>query len=114
MHAALDASLRRLQLDYVDLYLIHSPVAISEGDADKPESLRFTRANHAALWRSMEACVDAGRARSIGVSNFNVQQLRRVLDAADGIRIRPACNQIEMHLYMAARELCAFCDEQVT
>nr|CAD7205503.1 unnamed protein product [Timema douglasi] len=59
-----------------------------------------------SLWKAMEQQVDAGRARSIGVSNFNADQVKRIVQAA---RIIPANNQVELHLYFQRKELAAFC-----
>jgi 2,5-diketo-D-gluconate reductase A len=89
--AAFDASARRLSLDYVDLYLIHWPVP-SEG--------RFVE-----TWRAFERLHEEGRVRTIGVSNFRVEDLRRL--EADTER-RPAVNQIELHPRLQQAELRAW------
>lgn len=86
--AAIDESLRKLQLSYVDLYLIHSP---------EPGEQSFVEA-----WRQMEAAVEAGKIRSIGVSNFDVEHLDGLLKIA---RIKPAVNQIESHPFFAHEKL---------
>ena len=86
---ALDASLRRLNLDYVDLYLIHFPV---------PERRRS--------WRALEALQAQGKARSIGVSNFTIRHLTELLAGTDTL---PAVNQVEFHPYLYQRELLDFC-----
>jgi alcohol dehydrogenase (NADP+) len=89
-HAAADVekacrqSLSDLGLEYLDLYLIHWPVA--EG-ADPRPSIEET-------WRAMEALVDAGLVRTIGVSNFSITKLRALCDKA---RLPPAVNQVELH-----------------
>ncbi len=75
---AFDESLRRLDLDYVDLYLIHWPV----------ESERLD------TWRALESIREAGRCRSIGVSNYMVRHLEELLDHSE---VLPAVNQIELH-----------------
>lgn len=79
------ASLSKLGLDYVDLYLIHSPFFTED-----PQVLQ-------AKWAEMEAIQASGRARSIGVSNYIQQHLEPVLETA---RIPPAINQIEFHPYL--------------
>lgn len=84
---ALDESLERLGLPWVDLYLVHWPV----GDL---------RAN----WQAMEEAVARGKARAIGVSNF----LETHLDALDGLTV-PAVNQLELHPWCAIPELRARC-----
>ncbi|CAG2059655.1 unnamed protein product [Timema podura] len=96
-------SLKALQLDYVDLYLIHNPVGNKEAEA-KPDKLSTMELDMdtdlISLWKAMELQVDAGRARSIGVSNFNADQTARII---------PANNQVELHLYFQRKELAAFC-----
>ncbi|CAJ2511159.1 Uu.00g067840.m01.CDS01 [Anthostomella pinea] len=82
---AFDASLARLGLDYVDLYLIHAPHL-----ASTPQELQ-------SIWAQMEAIKDSGRARSIGVSNFLPEHLDTVLQTA---RVPPAINQVEFHPYL--------------
>ncbi|MCL2113147.1 aldo/keto reductase [Lactococcus protaetiae] len=81
--AALDESLKKLGLDYVDLYLIHWP---------NPKAFRpdFETRN-ANVWKAMEAGVKAGKARAIGVSNFHPRHLKPLLKVAE---IKPAVNQI--------------------
>ncbi|KAI5292487.1 hypothetical protein KEM52_006315 [Ascosphaera acerosa] len=90
---AIDASLQRLGLDYVDLYLIHSPF-FAKSDADLQSA-----------WRAMEAVQASGKARSIGVSNFLQPQLEAVLATA---RVVPAVNQIEYHPYLQHGALLPF------
>ena len=85
---AFDASLQRLGVEVVDLYLIHWPV---------PEQDKYRDA-----WRALATIYAEGRARAIGVSNFTVENLRRLLD---GARVVPAINQIELHPQLAQREL---------
>jgi len=89
--AAIDQSLKKLGLAYVDLYLIHWPVAGSE---------RYLEA-----WRALTALKEDGRARSIGVSNFTEHHLQRLIDATG---IVPAVNQIELHPYLTQKSLRAF------
>lgn len=88
---ALDASLRRLRLGYVDLYLIHWPA---------PALGRYVPA-----WRALEKILAEGRARAIGVSNFQPAHLRALLDATG---TAPAVNQIELHPWLQQRPLRAF------
>ena len=77
---AFDASLARLQMDYMDLYLIHWPV---------PKAGLYVE-----TWRAFEKIYADGRARSIGVSNFTVAHLQRLLDETGTV---PAVNQVELH-----------------
>ncbi|KAI0868702.1 aldo/keto reductase [Hypoxylon argillaceum] len=93
--AAFEASLSRLGLAYVDLYLIHAPFS-----ASSPAHLQ-------ASWAALETLHASGRARSIGVSNFAVADLEAILQTA---RVVPAVNQIEFHPYLQhADGLLAFC-----
>jgi diketogulonate reductase-like aldo/keto reductase len=85
---ALDCSLAKLGTDYVDLYLIHWPV---------PYYSRF-----AETWRAFEKIYADGRARAIGVSNFEPDHLRVLIDSANVV---PAVNQIELHPYLQQSEL---------
>ncbi|WP_447919037.1 aldo/keto reductase [Achromobacter aegrifaciens] len=87
-HKAMDESLEKLGLAYVDLYLIHWPVA---------GSTKFVDA-----WKAMAEMKEDGRARSIGVSNFTQANLQRLLDASD---VTPAVNQIELHPGFSQRAL---------
>jgi diketogulonate reductase-like aldo/keto reductase len=88
---AFDESLSRLGLDYVDLYLIHWPV---------PSRNKYLQA-----WRGLEKIYHQGRAKAIGVSNFTIETLTRVIDEAD---ITPSINQIELHPYFQQRALREF------
>ncbi|KFY99485.1 hypothetical protein V500_01363 [Pseudogymnoascus sp. VKM F-4518 (FW-2643)] len=90
------ASLERLGLDYVDLYLIHAPFFASS-DADLQ-----------AKWAEFEAIQASGRARSIGVSNFLQPQLEAILKTA---KVVPAVNQIEYHPYLQHKGLVEFNQE---
>jgi 2,5-diketo-D-gluconate reductase A len=83
-----EQSLRRLGLDYVDLYLVHWPPTELE-ECEK-------------TWAAMEQLLDEGRARAIGVSNFRAGHLQRVLDLGGTV---PAVNQIELHPHLQQREL---------
>ncbi|HEX4816304.1 MAG TPA: aldo/keto reductase [Nonomuraea sp.] len=88
---AFDESLARLGLDHVDLFLIHWPV---------PKQDKYVQA-----WRALEKIYRDGRARAIGVSNFTVETLTRLMDETD---ITPSINQIELHPYLQQRDMRAF------
>ncbi|XP_063231518.1 aldo-keto reductase family 1 member A1-like [Bacillus rossius redtenbacheri] len=106
-------SLENLRLEHVDLYLVHVPFGFQErGDELHPAAedgsiLAELDTDHASLWKAMERQVAAGRARAIGLSNFNEAQLGRLLAGAE---VPPACLQVEMHLYLQQRPLRAFCE----
>ena len=88
---AFDASLHRLGLDYVDLYLIHWP---------KPSLDRYVE-----TWRAFETLAADGRARAIGVSNFQIAHLQRLLDESSVV---PAVNQVELHTRLQQEPLRRF------
>ncbi|CAH0563503.1 unnamed protein product [Brassicogethes aeneus] len=106
-------SLENFGLDYVDLYLIHWPVA-QKLSGPFNINLPFDNAacyNHDFVdtWRGMEECVDLGIAKSIGVSNFTNEQLQRVLDAA---RIKPVMNQVEVTPNLNQKSLIKYCKDR--
>lgn len=86
--AALDASLERLNVDYVDLLLIHWPAPSQD--------------NYVDTWRALIAAQRSGKARSIGVSNFNPDHLQKLIDETG---IAPVLNQIELHPFMQQEAL---------
>ena len=96
---ALKDSLAKLQLDYVDLYLMHFPVALKRGvtwPRSAADFLTLEQVPLAATWQAMEQCVQAGLVKNIGVSNFSIKKLTDLFATA---RIKPAVNQIEIHPY---------------
>ena len=90
VEAACTESLKKLGLDYVDLYLLHWPI----------------KGRHAESWRAMEKIYRAGHAKAIGVSNYMIPHLEELLPAAE---IPPAVNQIEFHPYLQSKPLHEFC-----
>ena len=106
---ALERTLTDLRLDYLDLYLIHWPVVLRPG-AGLPESgsdfIPLEEVPIAATWEGMEAAVDRGLVRHVGVSNFSALKLGALLDEA---RIRPEVDQVELHPYLQQPKLVEFC-----
>ena len=110
---AFDASRRRLQLDYIDCYLIHTPYAFQPGDDQDPrdEQGRVIYDSGTTLvetWQALESLVDGGQCRSIGLSDIGLEKLREVVAAA---RIKPAVVQVESHPYLPEWDLLEFCRE---
>lgn len=105
VEGALRESLKKLGLDYVDLYLVHWPVSFNSapdnvfgaGDANIP--LKDT-------WKAMEKLVEKGLTRSIGVSNYNLEQMKELLEYAI---IKPVTNQCEAHPHFPNSEVYEFC-----
>ncbi|KAL7306968.1 hypothetical protein TKK_0000722 [Trichogramma kaykai] len=108
----LSQSLENLSLDYVDMYLIHTPFTIGRNDDyeiamdESGMPVIDCDTDHLATWKVMEEEVREGRVRSIGVSNFNPELLQNLIDEAD---IKPSNLQIEAHVYTQRRELRELC-----
>ena len=109
---ALEETLRDLQLDTIDLYLMHWPVAQKPG-VGMPQSpdqlISLEEQPLAETWTAMEDLVDDGLARHIGVSNFSVPKLKSLLEDAE--RYAPEMNQIELHPYLQQTEMLDFAAE---
>ncbi|NXM58643.1 AK1D1 dehydrogenase, partial [Illadopsis cleaveri] len=108
----LEKTLKTMQLDYVDLYIIELPMAFKPGDAPYPrdENGKFIyhETDLCATWEALEACKDAGLAKSIGVSNFNRRQLEMIMNKP-GLKYKPVSNQVECHPYFTQPKLLEFC-----
>jgi D-xylose reductase len=122
VRAACERSLDDLGLDYLDLYLIHFPISLAYVDPDlryPPGWFHEPQTEHPEMvfapvpihetWGAMEALVDAGLVRNIGVSNFNTALLR---DLISGAGIRPAVQQIELHPYLTQEKMLSYCASQ--
>jgi diketogulonate reductase-like aldo/keto reductase len=110
---AFDASRRRLQLDYIDCYLIHTPFAFQPGDELDPRDAhgRIIYDSGVTLvetWHALERLVDGGHCKAIGLSDITLDKLREIVAAA---RIKPAVVQVESHPYLPEWELLDFCRE---
>ncbi|NLR90226.1 aldo/keto reductase [Flammeovirga agarivorans] len=107
---AMEQTLSDLKLDYLDLYLIHWPIAYKKGVKFTQKKEEFLTSEEAPLletWQAMEALVESGKALSIGVSNFGVSNLEHILTNA---KIPPAVNQIEMHPLNQQRTMMEYAD----
>jgi diketogulonate reductase-like aldo/keto reductase len=111
---AFDASLRRLQIDYADAYLIHTPYAFQPGDDQEPRDdngqiIYDEGVTLAETWQALERLVDDGDCGAIGLSDITLDKLREIVAIA---RIKPAIVQVESHPYLPEWELLSFCQEQ--
>jgi aldehyde reductase len=111
---AFEASLDRLGLKYLDLYLIHTPFAFQPGDEQDPRDqngnvLYDSGVTLLDTWRAMESLVDRGRCRAIGLSDITLDGLLPIYESA---RIKPAVIQVEAHPYHPQTELLEFCEEK--
>ncbi|KAF7768022.1 hypothetical protein Agabi119p4_7265 [Agaricus bisporus var. burnettii] len=103
----LDESLSRLGIDYLDLYLIHWPVAFKKGTNREVDFDRT--ANPYPTWQKLEEMVAKGKVRNIGVSNFNIRRLQNL--TANPLKIKPAINQVEISYWFPQPELLKWSNE---
>jgi diketogulonate reductase-like aldo/keto reductase len=108
---ALQASLDRLGLDAVDAYLVHTPFAFQPGDDQDPRDAQGAviydgGVTLAETWAAMEALVDEGLSRAIGLSDIDAESTRKIVDTA---RIKPAVVEVESHPYHPQWELHELC-----
>ena len=110
---AFKASLDRLGLEYLDLYLIHTPFAFQPGDEQDPRDqdgrvIYDTGVTLLDTWRAMENLVDRGQCRAIGLSDITLDGVLPIYESA---RIKPAVVQVESHPYLPETELLEFCNQ---
>ncbi|MGB5826107.1 MAG: aldo/keto reductase [Pseudomonas mandelii] len=110
---AFEASCRRLQVDYIDCYLIHTPFAFQPGDNQDPRDAQGQVIYDDGVtlietWRALESLVDEGRCKAIGLSDITLEKLQEIVAVA---RIKPAVVQVESHPYLPEWELLAFCKQ---
>jgi diketogulonate reductase-like aldo/keto reductase len=108
---AFEASLKKLQLDFLDLYLIHTPFAFQPGDDQDPRDATGNVIYDQGVtlldtWRALESLVDEGRCKAIGLSDVNLEQAKGIFDAA---RIKPAVVHVESHPYLPEWDLLNYC-----
>src|ERR1700728_4873630 len=111
---AFEGSLDRIGLNYLDLFLIHSPFAFQPGDAQDPRDQNGdVLYDHGVTlldtWKAMESVVDRGKCRAIGLSDISLNELKPIYESA---RIKPAVVQVESHPYLPETELLGFCKEK--
>jgi alcohol dehydrogenase (NADP+) len=111
---AFEASLERLRLDYLDLYLVHTPFAFQPGDEQDPRdqdgNVVYDRGvTLLETWEAMESLVDRGRCQAIGLSDIHLDRLLPLYESA---RRKPAVIQVEAHPYHPQTELLEFCKEK--
>ncbi len=111
---AFHASLNRLRLEYLDLYLIHTPFAFQPGDEQDPRDQNGNVIYDKGVtlldtWRALESLVGDGRCRAIGLSDIALSELSPIYESA---RIKPAVVQVESHPYLPETELLEFCKQK--
>ncbi|GEQ69789.1 hypothetical protein JCM33374_g3463 [Metschnikowia sp. JCM 33374] len=116
---ALNKSLKNLGLDYVDLYLMHWPVALNPENTSHPllptlangkRDILFDR-SFVSTYVDMQSLVVSGKAKSIGVSNMSIKNLRTLLGSKD-VTVKPVVNQVELHPYLPQNELLEYCKRE--
>jgi alcohol dehydrogenase (NADP+) len=111
---AFEASLERLGLKYLDLYLIHTPFAFQPGDGQDPRDqngnvLYDHEVTLLDTWTALETVVDHGKCRAIGLSDIGLNELKPIYESA---RIKPAVVQVESHPYLPEKELLEYCKQK--
>jgi len=108
---AFEASLEKLQLDYVDLYLIHTPFAFQPGDEQDPRDANGNVIYDKGVtlldtWRVLEGLVDEDKCKAIGLSDVSLEKVKEIFEAA---RIKPAVVHVESHPYLPQWDLLDYC-----
>jgi diketogulonate reductase-like aldo/keto reductase len=108
---AFEASLKKLQLDYLDLYLSHTPFAFQPGDEQDPRDangkvIYDPGVTLADTWRALEELVDEGKCKAIGLSDIGLEKVKEIFE---GATIKPAVVHVESHPYLPEWELLDYC-----
>lgn len=109
---ALEQTLKDLSLGYLDLYLMHWPIALKPGvgfPASGDDFLSPDEIPVSVTWAAMEECVDAGLTKHIGVSNFSIKKLK-ALNANSRIKVQ--VNQVELHPFLQQNSMLEFCQKE--
>ncbi|HEY9757325.1 MAG TPA: aldo/keto reductase [Oculatellaceae cyanobacterium] len=110
---AFEASRKRLNVDCIDCYLVHTPFAFQPGEDQDPRDehgqvIYDSGVTLIETWKALEQLVDEGRCKAIGLSDITLKELRTVVEAA---RIKPAVVQVESHPYLPEWELLEYCQQ---
>ncbi|KAF8194217.1 NADP-dependent oxidoreductase domain-containing protein [Pholiota molesta] len=105
---ALDDSLSKLGTDYLDLYLMHWPVAFKNNGKEIDVDFELTE-NPYPTWKKLEEMVEKGKVRNIGISNFNIRRIQNL--TANPLKIKPAVNQVELSYWNPQPELVKWAKE---
>uniref|UniRef100_A0A336MW44 CSON005706 protein n=1 Tax=Culicoides sonorensis TaxID=179676 RepID=A0A336MW44_CULSO len=115
VETAFQKSLENLNLDYIDLYLMHMPMAYEfrgfDGDLlpkDADGNLCYGDVDYVETWKAMEKLMETGKVKSLGISNFNSKQITRLLEVA---KIKPVVNQVECSIQLNQKKLTKFCKD---
>jgi len=111
---AFEASLKKLQLDYLDLYLIHTPFAFQPGDDQDPRDANGKVIYDEGVtlldtWKALEALVTEGKCRAIGLSDVSLEAVKEIYEAAT---IKPAVVHLESHPYLPEWDILHYCQEK--